>query len=89
MGQCHNCPNITNKLSICIICGWKACLKCPNFVFKHVAKEHIEGTVMIACSTGRFHYFTSYSLKGEKPIYVDDLGLSLEDARNETEKSKT
>jgi len=69
MGQCPLCPNITNKIYMCMLCGWSACIKCQLMLFKHSRTDHIGGSVFIACFNGEILFFFGNNVFQETSIY--------------------
>ena len=63
-----------------MICGWSACIKCVKEIFKHVAEEHIDGSIIMGCSTGTIKYFKGRGIFEDISVYENYLGLSFSDA---------
>jgi len=69
MGQCLLCPNITNQIYMCMLCGWSACIKCKGTLFKHSNTDHIGGSIFIACFNGGIKFFYSDTVFEDDSIY--------------------
>jgi hypothetical protein len=88
MGQCKLCPNITNNIFLCLVCGWSACIKCVKRIIMHVSEEHIDGAVIMGCSTGTVKYFKASRIFEDASIYENYLGLSFSEAETYAEFGK-
>jgi hypothetical protein len=88
MGKCKNCPNITNNIFLCLVCGWSACLKCVKEIFRHVSEEHVDGAIVMGCSTGTVKYFRNNGIFEDASIYENYMGLNFSEADSISEYSK-
>ena len=72
MGKCPSCNKVTDAMMLCIICGWKICVKEKPKAVEHIGCHN--GALFIMCDRGNPVYFFKEHLFMRESIYLNYVG---------------